>query len=119
MAAQYVFQVPQYFSDDGVTVTVQLTDPNGKAWNCGFLHRPFYTPAPSNGTITPPLPWIESSNLDGWVETIKYSIRNQAKIQITFDNELNIPINAWYVSVTGGDFYGGSYGFCPIYYLAG
>jgi hypothetical protein len=119
MAGQYVFQVPQYFSDDGVTVLIQVTDSSGKAFNCGFLHRPFYTPAPTNGTLSPPLPWVESSNLDGWVETLKYGIRNEAKVQIAFDDELRIEMNAWSVSITGVGSYGGNFYMNPIYYVAG
>jgi hypothetical protein len=105
--------VPEYLSDDGGTITFQVTEKND-SWTVGFMHRPVRTQVPENGTLTPPITWADFDTLDNWTETLKYSARNKKAIQITFDDQLLVPVNWWSVEIDDVGGYGGTYTFNPL-----
>jgi hypothetical protein len=86
MAVHQVVAVPFLTIDDGVVFMFNVTDTNGKLWNCGFMHRPI---GPT--TSKPPVP-----DLASWVETLKYCFRNNKKVVIFLDDAINIPYNSWW-----------------------
>jgi hypothetical protein len=71
--------------DDGDAFLFQFLDDNNNTVVSGFIHRPFSASAVDSMT-TPPITFSESSDLASWLETIKYAVRNNRVVSITYDD---------------------------------
>jgi hypothetical protein len=116
MGQRILSAVVESLTDDGVTVTFSVTEKKD-SWTVGFMHRPVRTQEPENGTLTPPVTWADFDTLDNWTETLKYSFRNKVAIQMTFDDQLLVPVNWWSVEIDDVGGYGGKYTFNPLIQL--
>lgn len=85
MAAQSVVGIPVLIKDDGSVFIFGVVDANNNPLIAmtGFLHRPI---SASEAFGNPPVTWSATSDLDTWVETIKYAFRNNRSIQFTYDD---------------------------------
>jgi hypothetical protein len=102
MAQQTVIGIPSYLQDDGVMFRFTIGAAQG-AVTVGFMHRPIDTPAPTaGGTVTPPVTWTEFHNLESWVETVKHGARNNANIEVVYDDAIVYYYNTWHATYSEG-----------------
>jgi hypothetical protein len=100
MAQQTVIGVPSSLQDDGVMFRFTIGDTTPVTG--GFMHRPIDTPASTGGTVIPPVTWTEYHNLESWVETVKQGARNNARIEVVYDDAIPYYYNTWSATYSDG-----------------
>jgi hypothetical protein len=114
MAYQLVTGVPSGWRDDGAMFSFQIGGPP-VAVTCGFMHRPIDTPAPTGGTVIPPVKWTAYHSLDSWVETVKYSHRNNAPINVAYEDAILYLYNSWLAKLNDGEQTSLAFSFHQVY----
>jgi hypothetical protein len=84
MAFQSLLTMVTPVFDDGNAFIFQFQDFNNNTLTSGFIHRPFS--ASEAEMANPPITFSETSDLGSWLETLKYAIRNNRAVGISYDD---------------------------------
>ena len=87
MAVQSVVVTPSLVIDDGVIFIFAYEGVNNNTIASGFVHEPV---SAAEAIGNPPVIWSASTNPQTWVETLKYSVRSQKQILISYDDAVTV-----------------------------